>query len=249
MGIKLHDLRNAEYLALISQLLTHISDMNPAALHIETEYNNMETMLHTLSPLFNYRRGSRLTKDLQQADKRRDTAFTGIKLLIEAHLHHYEEKPKMSAKLLIAIVKMYGKKLTQEGFNAESALISSLVKYWANNHPAKEAIAFLGLTTWVTELEAANNAFEDVYMKRNSESSQQTKDRMKGRRVQANATYYRLRNMLLAYAEVNDYSPIYTNIINIWNEVLSNFNRNLKRRKNKNKKEGEEENEKLKVEN
>ena len=154
-GIKLYNLRNGLYLALMREIIHHISD-SPVVLTVKQELDELEAGVEALIPLFKIQRGSNFTKAIEQADFRRDEAAKGINMQINSYLHHYDADKQQAAKALTRVMKHWGKNVAEKNYIEESAVISAIVRNLTTQQTFKDAAAALHLSDWVGELQKAN---------------------------------------------------------------------------------------------
>ncbi len=228
-GIKLYNLRNGLYLALMREIIHHIND-SPVVLTVKQELDELEVGVAALIPLFKIKRGSNFTKAIEQADFRRDAAVKGINMQINSYLHHFDADKQQAAKALTRVMKHWGKNVAEKNYMEESAVISAIVRNLTAQQTFKDAAAALHLSDWVDELQKANQDFNDLFLDRVGELGAKTKERMRSKRLEVNKLYYQLRDRLMANAYINDHSEPYTKLIAVWNVVIKQIKQSTRKK-------------------
>ncbi len=228
-GIKLYNLRNGLYLALMREIIHHVND-SPVVQNVQQELDALEAGVAVLSPLYKMQRGSNFTKAIEQADFRRDAAVKGINMQINSYLHHYNADKQLAAKALTRVMKHWGKNVAEKNYVEESAIISAIVSNMTTQPTYKDAVTSLQLADWVDELQKANQDFNNYFLDRIGELGDKTKDRMKSKRLEVNKLYYKLREVLMAHAYINNFEEPYTKLIAIWNVVVKQIKQSTRKK-------------------
>ena len=111
-------------------------------------------------------RASELTKLIVKADARKDRTVTGMRDVVSSGLHHFNPTIVEAARVLSKRFKEFRRiagRPYEESVAGISVLVSDLNGVYAPQ------VAVLDLQPWVDELEAANIAFQELFVSRNAE--------------------------------------------------------------------------------
>ena len=234
-GLNLRMLRNAELLRFIDFIIKAVERNNPTALKLDTKLLALKNIYNTLDELFKLPQDSLLTDDLQNLDAQRDVAITGILKLIDAYLLHFDTRFSDAAKLLDRNLTMYGKEIYHMNYQAESTTIENIIKDWDTETALQDAVAKLGLRDWKDHLDQSNRDFIARYEERNQEYSSETLDKIKDKRIEVYAAYYKLRDLITSYANIDENNPGYQQLIREFNSYIESNTILLAGRKGNNK--------------
>lgn len=225
-SIEIPILRNAEYLEFSNSVLAIVFKYNKNLLKVNEEHAALETVIREIESLFKVYQGSKLTPVIEALDLRRDSLFTGLYKYVDAHTHHYEAPKQEAAVLLMSQLNVYGNisSVTVASLPAETAILKSLVNDFTDKPAFKPAVEQLALLNWVIELGTVNEQLAQKYMERTHELGIANPNNIKDKRVEANARYYDLRDMLVAQAKVAKNVPPFNDAINDINALIDQYN-------------------------
>ena len=223
-GVDLNQLRNAEYIQMNTDILSIVNVNNPVALSIKPFYDALAAKMLEIDPLYKIEQGSVLTADLETADMRRDKAINGILFNVNSFAYHFEPNKAAAAVLLQANFNNYGTGIAKQNYTAETTIITNMVGDWINKPELNNAVDQLALKEWLSELDAANKAFNTIFLQRNKEVAANPIEKLKEKRLEANDLYYKLRDKLLAFGSVNDFANPWAVTIKQWNTLLETYN-------------------------
>ncbi|TCJ17584.1 hypothetical protein EPD60_05160 [Flaviaesturariibacter flavus] len=131
-----------------------------------------EARVDELGALFKSNGASPLTGQLRSVDGRRDGLYTGMSLLVRAYAYHPDAEVAGAATLIEGSMKLYGPNLTQQPYMSQTVAVANLLKDWRDKRELAGALSALpGIEAYRAPLEAANNEFHDLYLKRVSEQA------------------------------------------------------------------------------
>ena len=224
-GLLLERLRNGEYIQFFTDTHTIVAANNPVALNVKPSFDGLTAELAVIDTLYVKSQGSIITPKMEQADLRRDRALNGINGVVNGFAYHFNVNFSEPALLLQASIAKYGSNIIGQSLIAETSIITNLVGDWTNIVELKEAIIKLNLVEWVNELDTANKLFNQLYMERNAETAGKTTQSMEERRsLISNDVYYKLRNKLLANAELNDLAEPWATAVNQLKALIASYN-------------------------
>jgi hypothetical protein len=164
--------RNSEVLAFASNVLDVLTARNLA--YLSTVQAALQTAHDDMSTAFKKESGSIITEDLKALDKRRDDAIRGIILVARGYEYHFDEATRKAAVAVLRSIRKYSKNVATLSYQAETSTIKNIIADWTNNADLTAAVTLLGLTAWQTELETANNAFDQTYVSRSQSDAQKS---------------------------------------------------------------------------
>ncbi|WP_420572926.1 DUF6261 family protein [Kordia sp.] len=163
--------RNSEFLQYMKDVLELVNANEVDTLQLTTQRDALAVLTNQIDDLFQQEQSSGITQELIELDNRRDKAFMGIKALLEAHEYHYEEARQLAARSLLFNLNNYGTNIPRMNYQAETAVIDSMLSDWETETDLVNATTSLGLTNWIAELKTANQLFNNRYLARISESA------------------------------------------------------------------------------
>ena len=155
-------------------------------------------------------RKSMLTNDIAEADDLRDNTFIGLSDAIKSANRHFRPDVQQAASRLLVIIENHSN-LIRKSYDEETAAINSLINDLTTVGAAD--VTAIGLAEWVTELQANNNAFDDLKKGRYTEEAGKTQLRMKEVRMQLDEAYQAIGTLINTLIIVNGETP-YTHFVN-----------------------------------
>lgn len=225
-SIDIAKLSNAEYIQFSRDFLNIVARHNQTVLKVQPEHQALNDSLTAIEALFKIDQGSNITPLIEALDIRRDNAIMGIYKCVDGFTHYFEPTKKEAADVLKNHLLVYGpaSDVAKTSLPAETATINSLVGDLGNKSELKVAVELLALTDWVAELQTANELLNQKYVERMVETGNANPNTIRGKRIEAYAQYYALRDMLVAQARVAKNVPPYPQTINELNAVVEQYN-------------------------
>lgn len=227
--LDLKSLRNEEHYQFINDSAAIIAKHQAEALLVRLEYDSFVKSLSFEQALLEQMTKSFATESLTAHDAKRNRLYRGFALAAESGLYHYDPSIVTIAERVNTVLKEYGR-MTRKTYNAESAALSKLTTE-AKSIYAKE-FDILGLTHWISHLEAANNEFQEIMHRRYEESARKSEGNMKEARIAADAAYTALCNKIDAYMLISNEAK-YEAVIKAMNAVIEKYAAMLAIRKGK----------------
>ena len=163
--------RNSELLQYMKDVLELVNANDVDVLQLTTQRDALATLTNQMDDLFQQEQSSGITQELIDLDDRRDKAFIGIKATLEANQYYFDETVKDAAASLLYNMNNYGTNIPRMNYQAETAVIDSMLSEWETETVLIAAITTLRLGDWIAELKTANQVFNDRYLARISESA------------------------------------------------------------------------------
>lgn len=180
---------------------------------------------------------SEFTDELANKDENRDTTFVGLRDYCKAFTNSSDKTKAKAAELLINIFQERGWSIFRLGYSAESSQLNVLIQD-LEGEAAQNALAAINATDWLTDLKAAQQAFENTYQEKvSSEAGQdyplisETRKRI-ARYMQALLSYIDIQS------ELN--STGFTELVEKIDEVITDTLSIARARRTRNENENEE---------
>lgn len=140
----------------------------PAKLSITDEYAPFKSALTRMDQALENISKSAYTEKMNASDLKRDQFYQAIRSQVSAGLYHFDKEKQAAAKELNIVMDAY-KKIATAAQEKETGMIYNLVQE-LRSEKYKGHVTTLGLDEWLTQLEAANNEFNDLVEGRINES-------------------------------------------------------------------------------
>lgn len=160
--ISLTSLQNMEHYQFAGHVLAmceeaNIEKLNPLIAPLQKAFNDEDKAL-------NLPRQEEGTKELEELDRERDTAYRSLQLLIDLHLHSDDADMRRSAERLSEVMNRYPK-LVSANYDKESGMVKNLVTDLSAN-TMDAHVAKLAAKPYITRLDVANDSFDRLYRSR-----------------------------------------------------------------------------------
>ena len=227
---RLKDLRNDEHFRFGEDFREMVVKTTPAALKIVPQFNQWQTLFAQEDVALKKITKSALTEEIQDADKTRDAMYRVMTDIVKMSLM-LSPVEVAAAKRLKIVFDTYGSYGAVAGkpLNEETSTVYNLLTDLKAPGYAAD-VATLGLGVWITKLEDANNSVRNLTQDRVSESAARTDLVLKEVRVQIDAQYNTLVDVINAYALTTP-NPVYDGFIHEWNLAIKNYEDAIKNRR------------------
>jgi hypothetical protein len=176
---------------------------------------------------------------LVEADDGRDTTFRGMCDAVESATRHFRPEVREAASRVKVLLGHYGN-LAQEPLNEESAKIGTLIDDLNNDFA--EDVATLGLTEWLVQLKADNDAFKALVGARYTEETLKPETQMKQVRLEVDEAYRKIAKRINALVEVEG-EDAYKTFVNELNKRIEKYSDIVAQRRGRKQAEKEPETE------
>jgi hypothetical protein len=204
-------LRNEEHFQFQTDFKELVETNNPITMNIAVAFASYLAVYNDESIALDVIRKSAISDEIAQADTVRDSTFRGFSDSVQSASRHFNIGVKQAAMRLQVVLGHYGNIATKP-YDEETAAIDSLVND-LNTTYAADVTAITGLSEWVAELKANNDAFDNLKKNRYTEASSKTMLRMKEVRLQADAAYHTVTERINSLIIVNGETG-YTSFVN-----------------------------------
>lgn len=229
--IDLNRLRNEEHFQFHTDFNALTESNTPSALGIEAGFAAYQPLYNDESEALDLIRRSAVTADISAADALRDRTFRGLRDTVKSATSHFLVEKQQAALHILVVLDHYGD-LARKSYDEETAAIGSLIGDLAE---LAADVTLLGLTDWVAELQANNQAFDTLKKTRYTEAAGKTQLRMKQVRRQVDDAYNSITERIDALVIVNG-AEAYTTYINELNERIESYSKVLAQRIGRNAK-------------
>jgi hypothetical protein len=179
-------------------------------------------------------RKSDLSETKEKADQARDAVIKGINEAVRTALRHFDPAVNEAAKRLKIVLDAYNtpKALTDLPYDAETASVINLLQEFDGKYAAD--VQATGLTGWVTELHARNDAFDRLAKAYNEQQAAKPPFRMKDARNETDEAYRNIVlviNALIVMEGETEYAPFVTEL----NELIKHYSDLIAQHRGRNK--------------
>jgi hypothetical protein len=171
--------------------------------------------------LFNKMRKSDFTKKIAGADRRMDDDITGMNNLVRAGLHSPTGSTREAAERLHNRFAAFGD-IARRSYEEEPADVMALVTDLTSAGYKNEVTA-LNMTTWVTDLLAALQAFNGLIIDRRDEETAKPEGKLADVRRQLDKVYRQMVDMVESAATI-DTAGAYEEFIRELNYEIKRYN-------------------------
>lgn len=218
--------RNSEMLQYMKDVLELVNANDVESLQLTTQRDTLATFTSQMDDLFQQEQSSGITQELINLDDRRDKAFMGIKATLEAFRYHYDDRMQSAARSLLYNLNNYGTNIPRMSYQAETAIIDSMLSDWETETDLVNAVTTVALTNWIAELKAANEAFNQRYLARVSETAANPATSFTAIRSDAADAYRDLVAHVAAHATLGS-NVTYQELVNEVNVLAKQYNQTV----------------------
>ena len=234
LSIVVSNLRNDEYFQFMSEVDKLVVASTVAALGISDQYTPFKSGLTNVDEVLKVEKGSNQTRLIIEADEKRDRIHKGLELQVESNKNHWDESVVDAALRIGRIIGQYGN-LRVLSYNEESSAIGNLVKELTSEANAP-SLATIGLTTWVSKLGEANDAFQAIFNDRASEVASRSSGNVRAARLLLDPLYEAMVARVNALSVVNG-EAAYADFIDKVNYYVDYYKNTISARKGRTTKE------------
>lgn len=231
-SLKLKNLRNEEHFQFQTGFNDLVNQTTPSILGIVNEFAVYTPLFASEGVALDVIIKSAITDELAIADMKRDSTFSGLASAVKSATKHFSTEVKQAAARVQVAFDSYGN-VAKKAYDEETAAINSLITGLNSTYAAD--VTTLGITGWITELTANNDAFDTLKKSRYTEEASKTQLRMKQVRTEVDAAYKAIVERINALIIVNG-AGTYAAFVNELNQRIDNFNLVLAQREGRNAK-------------
>jgi hypothetical protein len=215
----------------MKDVLELLSRYDVSLLGLTEQRNALATSIEALAAVFEPELQQRMTEVLADLDAKRDSLFIGIKHLLEGNAHHFNTTKQEAGKRLLFHLQSYGKNIPYMNYQAETAVIASMLSEWQTETNLQEAVVLLQLSEWVATLQDANTQFNEQYLRRVKETATADTPSFSSLRTHAKTDYRALVARINAFMTL-DTDATYAKLYQALYELARQYNQVVKVRSN-----------------
>ncbi len=228
-AINLHSLRNDEYLQFMNDVLriVHTYQANDE-LQSSVQAGTLSIAVAELELLLHTDGASPLSHDIARLDTARDRLITGLVKLCDAHTYGPDPEKRIAADTLSASLAKYGAGIAQQGYQAETAIITNILTDWSTHPDLTKAAARIGAEEWLTALNTANEGFIATYHQRTAAMAEITPpETVRSVRMETNDAWYKLRDRLDSFFTIHEGAAPWSTAIAHINALIDQYKSTL----------------------
>jgi hypothetical protein len=166
-------------------------------------------------------RASEYTKQLEEIDHRLDRAIAGLIFAINSALHHPNPDIVKAAKRIELLLNAFRDRIGKRAYEEESGAVKILIADLQGEYAPQ--VSTLSLGAWVTEINAAQAAFEMTFLLRSAEYVARPKENLRDIRKQLESVYRQIIERIDAYT-VMEGTSVTGEFISRLNNEITYFN-------------------------
>lgn len=161
--------RNAQHVQFATDVVAAISQEVAEARGFASQYATFTKAVANEQQCFQPNKGYLETSEIVAADTARDRLFYFYKQVVQAYADYHPDSAKQKAgEALTFVFRELGSRVAEMDYASETALLTDLVERLRQSSNAS-ALAAIGMEDAADDLEAANEAFNTIYLKRSAE--------------------------------------------------------------------------------
>jgi hypothetical protein len=233
MNIKkfyLPQLHNGEHVAYHEESLEQLNNANPVVLGVQEQTGTYGVALNEEKLELDVFGASELSSESAKLDRRRDKAYSAFKAFLKVCANDMNDSVSEAAERLLFVVR-------QSAINAGDPLRLGLAKATTainsllrNLEPLSADVELIGATGRLTELAAANHAFEELQIERNLEKAGKRSGNVKAARTVTDAAYNAVVERINAQALLHG-GNMFDAFIKAQNAVIEKYDNIVAQRK------------------
>lgn len=225
---KIHyvELQNEEHVSFHIYVDDYISEAGAAVLHVETQSADHKLKLGIEKSVLDLLQKNSYTVRVNAADDARDVPIRGFFKVVKGMLNHFNPAVAQAAYNINLIDERF-KNLPglskEKQTSAEESYLSALKANMTD-------INILGLTDWVMEIEAKENAYLEMVKNRNSEDDLKPILKMRAVRLETDDTYKAIVDRINAFITIEG-DANYISFVTKLNNRIDQYNNTIAQRK------------------
>jgi hypothetical protein len=180
-------LHNAEWFSFYSEFGECVEEFGADAIGIGKLYDRFALLYRKTDRLIVVLRKSVHTKELKEADKRRDSLVKGLYSIVKGWRAYPDDNRQEAAERLYILLKKYQEIILAGNRISESGAIYNLLQDLRGSYAP--GIALLELTGWVKAIDEAEQKFLAINAERTEERVEKPKENLRQLRRQADVLY------------------------------------------------------------
>lgn len=219
-------LQNEEHFQFHSYFDTLVNETNPEVLKVAAHYAAYKALLVNERKALDVVLKSQYTAKIDLADAARDVPVQGFYKLVNGMTHHFNPTLSEAAQRIKVIIDSFSG-ITRLPYENQTA---ATIKFVDELKAANDDIVLLGLSVWLTEIEARNIAFDTLVKSRFMETDGRTTLRMKQVRSEVDDAYTAITDRINASITL-DGEAVLATFVSKLNNRIDTFTNTVAQRK------------------
>jgi hypothetical protein len=225
-AVHLNFFRNEEHYEFLVVFRDLLLTFPAAQQAVAIFYDTLVSQIEREEQLINAMRKSDYTRRIAEADRRIDRAIVGMRQTIAGAMHHFDAATVEAAQSLYNRFEAFGD-ITRKSYEEETADVNILIHDLQSSEYASK-VALIGLSPWVSELQAAETAFELLVKQRNTETAHKPQEHLRDVRRESDILCRRMFDRIDSAATMDE-AGTYDAFIAEINARIAYFNRHTHR--------------------
>jgi len=226
------ELQNEEHVGFYTYVDDYITEAGAVELNVEKQSGDFKLKLAIEKSVLDLVQKNTFTARVNAADQARDKPIRGFFKVVNGMLHHFNPAVAQAAYNISVI----NEKFSNVTYLSNEKQTPAEESYIATLKAAIADITTLGLTDWLTEIEATENAFTALVKNRNNEDDTKPAMNMKTARVETEAAYNVIIDRINAFITIEGDAK-YAILVTKLNNRIDQYNTAVLQRKGWAKKE------------
>jgi hypothetical protein len=192
------ELQNDEHAGFHAYVDEYIAESNAVVLKVETQSADHKIKLAIEKSVLDLVQKNSFTARVNAADEARDKPIRGFFKVVKGMLHHFNPALAQAAYK----INLINEKFSDVTYLTNEKQTSAEESYIAALKGAMADITTLGLTDWLTEIEATETAFLELVKSRNNEDDVKPVINMKAARVETDDSYNAIVDRINAFITI-----------------------------------------------
>jgi len=214
-----HGMRNDSHFQFHTEFKDLVAKNGAEALKIGQQFQSYIPLYDRVDTALKKINKSILTEQIQEADKARDEIWGGIIDMNNAALKHFSPETREAAKKLKILFDTYGN-IAKKPLNEQTSATYNILQELEGKYAAD--VQTVGISQWVAELKARNNAFSDLVKERFDESALKTDIVLKVARAELDKVYRTIAERINALVIVEG-AAAYETFIRTLNVIVKKY--------------------------
>ena len=230
LNLALSKMRNAEHFQFYTEFYNLVEQFGASAMRIVKLIVRFLALLKEGDKCLVILQKSGYTEQMAEADRFRNTVFSGLVDTVNAARKHFDAEIVASGNRLKIVFDTYGN-LAAKPNDEQTSGVYNLIQDLEGKYSLD--IQKIGATGWVAELKARNIAYSELVRKRDAESSTKPEGKMKAIRIEIDGVYLDIVSAIESLAKLaDDEAEIekYQGFISALNSVIERYRNRIAQR-------------------
>lgn len=228
-NVNFKSIRIGESIQFFYDVYEFCKDNDFQTLKIEKQAKALKVIVDEMNSSYNVKRGSEITKEIMDADKRRDDAIVCLRTVTEGYTSHFDDEKRNAAVQLLNTIDKYGSGIARMNYHAESTVLDNLGLELTSDEKIKAWVKKLTLSDVALEIVDANKALKNKFRLRVKDDAEKNDESATDLFKPSIESYNALKEHIEAHATLSP-SDAYKTLIDQLNELINKYNTMLSMR-------------------